>query len=142
MEVPLDIVARLHAATTIVRCAAASSTSAAASSTHPSATCSRPLRATAIGGPPPDRIVAASYEIVDHNDNSCGDDDDVIETTGRLRLDNSLLQSHSFKSARFELLVLWWWLPPKRPSFFNKGLQNPASTSMDVHNQLIQTNVG
>jgi hypothetical protein len=26
--------------------------------------------------------------------------------------------------------------------FFNKGLQNPASTSMDVHSQLLQTKLG
>ncbi|XP_072147296.1 uncharacterized protein [Setaria viridis] len=63
--------------------------------------------------PPPDPVVAASYEIVDHRDSSCADNDDVIETTRRLRLDSSLLGSHSsFKSARFELLVLWRWLIP------------------------------
>jgi hypothetical protein len=26
-------------------------------------------------------------------------------------------------------------------TFFNKGLQNPASPSIDVHSQLLQTNV-
>nr|TKV91046.1 hypothetical protein SEVIR_9G069400v2 [Setaria viridis] len=99
LDLLLDIVARSHDAATIVRCAAAS----------------RHLRRGILEpSSPPDPVVAASYEIVDHHDRSCRDND-VIETARRLRLDSSLLGSHSFMSSRFELLVLWRWLPPRAP---------------------------
>ncbi|RCV40624.1 hypothetical protein SETIT_9G070100v2 [Setaria italica] len=116
MEVPLDllldIVARLHDAATIVRCAAASR-HLRRGILEPSFRRLLDLRAAASSGPP-DPVVAASYEIVDHHDRSCRDND-VIETARRLRLDSSLLGSHSFMSSRFELLVLWRWLPPRAP---------------------------
>uniref|UniRef100_K4AK75 DUF7595 domain-containing protein n=1 Tax=Setaria italica TaxID=4555 RepID=K4AK75_SETIT len=105
MEVPLDllldIVARLHDAATIVRCAAASR-HLRRGILEPSFRRLLDLRAAASSGPP-DPVVAASYEIVDHHDRSCRDND-VIETARRLRLDSSLLGSHSFMSSRFELL--------------------------------------
>jgi hypothetical protein len=42
----------------------------------------------------------------------------------------------------FAWLLIVDHLNTKEMIFLDKGLQNPASTSMDVHNQLLHTNIG
>jgi hypothetical protein len=46
------------------------------------------------------------------------------------------------KAQIFAWLLIVDHLNTKEMSFLDKGLQNPASTSMDVHIQLLHTNVG
>ncbi|CAN6291663.1 unnamed protein product [Urochloa humidicola] len=110
LDVLLEIVARTDDAATVVRCAAASR-HLRRGILDPSFCHLLDLRAAAAGGPV--MVVAASYKVADSGHHSSSDND-VVETTKRLRFDSGrLLRSrrpYTFKYPRFGLLVLWRWL--------------------------------